>query len=416
MSHDGAGRRGTRETPRREVTLVDGRRAMRGVWALILAIALVGCAAPTPTGGAAGRAAPAPAAPAVSGGGAAGRVTSAETASPEWERLVAAARQEGKLVLAVPPGPQYEPAIREAFGQAFPGIQVEMVNLIGGQFRVRVEKERAADQFSWDACICGPGADTYRLAKDGVFDPVMDDLTLPEVLDDSKWLGGIESRYADEGKMHAFDFGASNSQGGFVNRDLLPEAEMASYEDLWKPQARGKIVWFDPRGSGSGVNAASIVLHVYGEPKLRELWTEQQVQLSGDDRQMAQWVVRGTRPIAIGMVHARGLAPLQQEGVPMNVGTIPYPLPLAVPGPHALLLVNRPPHPNARKLFANWLLTREGQIVIGKALGTNSARLDVPVFDPSTAVPPTGESINPQSEPFTATRSRASALAREIFR
>ena len=100
----------------------------------------------------------------------------------------------------------------------------------------------------------------------------------------------------------------------------------------------------------------------------------------------------------------------------MNVGTIPYPIPLAVPGPHAVLAVNRPPHPNARKLFVNWLLGRDGQIVIGRALGTNSARLDVPVFDPETAVPTDRPALNTQSEPFTATRQRASALARELFR
>ena len=47
---------------------------------------------------------------------------------------------------------------------------------------------------------------------------------------------------------------------------------------------------------------------------------------------MAQAMLRGTRPISIGLVYARGLAPLQQEGLAMNVGTIPYPIPLAVPG------------------------------------------------------------------------------------
>ena len=390
-------------------------RGAQRIGLLALVAVLIGCGAPTPSAAPNGRpGTPAQAAAAASSP--APEAPAAGAAQPEWDRLVAAARAEGKLTLAVPPGPQYEPAIREAFVQTFPGIQVEMVNLLGGQFRVRAEKERAAGQYDWDACICGPGADTYRLAKDGVFDPVLDDIVLPEVLDDSKWLGGIEARFADEAKKYAFDFGASDSQGGFVNRDLIPESELASYDDLWKPLARGKITWFDPRGSGSGVNAAAIVLHHYGEAKLRELWTDQQIQLGSDDRQMAQAMIRGTRPIAIGLVYARGLAPLQQEGLAMNVGAFPYPVPLALPGPHALLAVNRPPHPNARKLFVNWLLTRDGQIVIGRALGTNSARLDVPIFDPETAVPTDRPALNTQSEPFTATRQRASALARELFR
>jgi ABC-type Fe3+ transport system substrate-binding protein len=393
-----------------------GGATIRRAGLLALALALAGCGAPAPSAGLSGPGASPPQSSAAATSSDLATAPATGTAQPEWDRLVAAAGAEGKLTLAVPPGPQYEPAIREAFAQKFPGIQVEMVNLIGGQFRVRVEKERAAGQYDWDACICGPGADTYRLAQDGVFDPILDDMVLPEVLDDSKWLGGIEARFADEGKRFAFDFGASDSQGGFVNRDLLAASEVSSFDDLWKPLARGKIVWFDPRGSGSGVNAAAIALHHYGEPKLRELWTDQQIQLSTDDRQMAQAMLRGTRPIVVGMVYARGLAPLQQEGLAMNVGTFPYPIPLAVPGPHAILAVNRPPHPSARKLFVNWLLMREGQIVIGKALGTNSARLDVPVFDPDTAVPTDRPALNTQSEPFTATRQRASALARELFR
>src|SRR5207248_6483586 len=107
--------------------------------------------------------------------------TSQAAGQPEWDRVVAAAKQEGKVVVVIPPGPQYEPAIRESFGKAFPGIEVEMTNLLGGQFRQRVERERAANQYDWDVCVCGAGADTYRLIADGVFDPIQDDLILPEL-------------------------------------------------------------------------------------------------------------------------------------------------------------------------------------------------------------------------------------------
>jgi ABC-type Fe3+ transport system substrate-binding protein len=386
-------------------------RALSGV-ALACVLLAAGCAAPAQTGGGAPAAKSGGAAPATTAG------TSAPQAAggPEWDRLVAAARQDGKLTIAIPPGPQYEPALREAWNKAFPGIEIEMVNLIGGQFRARIEKERGAGQYAWDACICGPGADTYRLIEDGAFDPIRDDLILPDVLDDSKWLGGFDARFSDDARQYAFDFGANNSAGGYVNRDLIPESELARYEDLWKPQFRGKIVWQDPRGPGSGVNAATVVIETFGEAKLRELWTQQQVQLSTDDRQMAEWVMRGTRPIAIGTVYNRGLLLLHQEGLAQNVKSFPYPAALAVPGPHAILLVDRPPHPNARKVFANWLLTQEIQALIGKTIGSNSARLDVPVFDPQAEVPKGVPTINPQSEAFVPKRTRANDMAREIFK
>lgn len=333
-----------------------------------------------------------------------------------WDQVVAAARQEGKVVLGIPPGPQYEPAIREAFGRAYPGIQVEMVNLHAAQFTARIARERAAGEFAWDAWIGGPDVDVYRLAKEGVFDPLRDDLMLPEVLDDSKWLGGLAGRLSDEAGKYTFNFGARNSEGGYVNRSQIPESQLATYDDLWKPEFRGKIVWQDPRQSGSGVNAAAIILYVYGEQKLRDLWANRQVMISTDERQMAEWVARGRYPIGIGLVYNRGLELLQREGVGLDVRTFPYPVPLAIPGGHALVAINRPPHPNARKVLVNWLLSREGQTVIGQAVQWNSARLDLPAFDPPTVVPEGVEALNTQSEAFAPMRLRANEIAKEIFR
>jgi ABC-type Fe3+ transport system substrate-binding protein len=91
-------------------------------------------------------------------------------------------------------------------------------------------------------------------------------------------------------------------------------------------------------------------------------------------------------------------------------------MPLAIPGGHGLVAVSRPPHPNARKVMVNWLLSPEGQTVIGQALGWNSARLDLPAFDPPTKVPEGVEVLNTQSEAFSPLRLRANEIAKEIFR
>jgi iron(III) transport system substrate-binding protein len=391
-------------------------RGYRAVVAVALLLAAA-CQAP----GASTGSAPAGGVSPASGAGTTARSEAAPGAGAaggqsEWDRVVAAARQEGKVVAAVPPGPQYESGLRQAFTAAFPGIDLEMTNIIGGQFRQRVERERAAGQYAWDVCVCGAGADTYRLIQDGVFDPIVDDLILPELRDDSKWYGGFESRFPDAAKKYSFDFGVQSSPGAYVNRDVIKEADFASYPDLWKPELRGKIVWLDPRGPGSGVSAATTVLHVYGEDKLRELWATQQVQVSTDDRQIADWLVRGTRPIGIGMVYNRGLGLLKQEGVPMNVGIVPFPVTVVVAGPHSVLVVNRAPHPNARKVFLNWLLGQDAQTSIGRATEYNSARLDVPTFDLDTEPPRGGSTINPQAEVFVPERSRAGDIAREMLK
>jgi ABC-type Fe3+ transport system substrate-binding protein len=39
--------------------------------------------------------------------------------------------------------------------------------------------------------------------------------------------------------------------------------------------------------------------------------------------------------------------------------------------------MKNPPHPNAAKIFANWLLGKEGQEIYGRAMGSATRRLDV---------------------------------------
>ena len=40
-------------------------------------------------------------------------------------------------------------------------------------------------------------------------------------------------------------------------------------------------------------------------------------------------------------------------------------------------MVKNPPHPNAAKVFVNWLLSKEGQEIYGKAMTQGTRRLDV---------------------------------------
>ena len=44
-----------------------------------------------------------------------------------------------------------------------------------------------------------------------------------------------------------------------------------------------------------------------------------------------------------------------------------------------LCAFNKAPHPNAQKLFVNWLLTREGNTILAQASGYASTRVDASV-------------------------------------
>ena len=45
--------------------------------------------------------------------------------------------------------------------------------------------------------------------------------------------------------------------------------------------------------------------------------------------------------------------------------------------PANLAVLKNPPHPNAAKVFVNWLLSKEGQSAVTKALGQPTRRFDV---------------------------------------
>ena len=76
----------------------------------------------------------------------------------------------------------------------------------------------------------------------------------------------------------------------------------------------------------------------------------------------------------------------------------------------------RTPHPAAARLFANWLLTREGQTVLTSSLPANSARTDVPPHQSEGVAAPGVAYYEPDREanyPHTADTQR---LVRSLLR
>jgi ABC-type Fe3+ transport system substrate-binding protein len=98
-------------------------------------------------------------------------------------------------------------------------------------------------------------------------------------------------------------------------------------------------------------------------------------------------MVRGRYPIAIGL-NGLALQDFQAHGVGKNVKTWLLPELDYQSSGSGVWLLNRAPHPNAAKLFVNWLLTKDAQIAWAKELQTNSRFVGVEPGDPQAVVPP----------------------------
>jgi len=74
-----------------------------------------------------------------------------------------------------------------------------------------------------------------------------------------------------------------------------------------------------------------------------------------------------------------------------------------------------PPHPNAARLFVNWLLTKEGQALWGKAVPINSRRADVEPVAPDLMPEPNRKYRSRDSWEMVVEYAKTQELARTIL-
>jgi ABC-type Fe3+ transport system substrate-binding protein len=392
----------------RHTGLISGRPAWSVRALLAGAVLLIVAAACAPA------ASPVPAAPA-GGSQSAPQASTPPGGQGEWERAVAGARQEGKVVVSGPPGPLW----REVFvgiERDYPGIALDYNGANSRDFWPRLFQERQAGQYLWDLRVGGPDPQVYQARDEGMLAPVRPLLLLPEVADEGNWLGGLDGLFADKENRYLPGFHAYARTTILVNRDLIPETELRSQRDLLDPRYKGRIVLQDPRG-GAGLGTLAVLLAGNGEDYVRDLLSKQDVVVTGDNRQQAEWVVRGRYPIAIGLGNDQ-LIIFEQEGLKFNVKKLEEgPKGLNI-GFGAIQLLDRAPHPNAAKVFVNWLLTQRIQSELSKRVELNSRRLDVAAIAPDEVPAPQRlhEYIPHQEEELLPTRHRAQQLATELVK
>jgi iron(III) transport system substrate-binding protein len=334
-------------------------------------------------------------------------------AQSEWDRIVAAAKQEGTIVVGGPPGEIYREGLA-AFQQRYPEIRVEYSGLSGRDFAPKVLAERQAGHFLWDVHVGGSDTVYTQLVPAGAIDPIKELILRPEVMDDSKWLNGFDWGFVDNAGSRVFAFATYLSFPAFVNRDVVPEHEVARLEDLLDPKVRGKIVWNEPREAGSGAFQASALQVLLGADGLRKILSQQDVVVTKDLRQQVEWVTRGRYPIGIGLNTAT-LDEFQRLGVGFNVQPLdrPYAVIVTTGFGGCACAMNRPPHPNATRVYLDWLLSPEGQTAWNKTAGGNSRRLDVEPADPATLPRPGVEYKNLNRQEYQQLRLETVQIAKE---
>jgi iron(III) transport system substrate-binding protein len=344
----------------------------------------------------------------------------AQSKSGEWDKIVEAAKKEGKVVASIPPTPELRKLMEIAFSRRY-GIATEFVPARGGAVVQRIVSEAKAGVQYFDLHIGGTESVITAILPENILDPIEGYLILPEVRDPKNWWGG--HIYIDNAKRYVYNFAAYQTVSLWSDGNQYKPSEFKSFDDLLHPKLVGKIGISDPRTPGSGSSMWSYMHYIKGEEYLRKL-VAQKLFITRDLRLLAENLARGKIAVTSGIGYSEF-----QPFIKANLPVVPLPVPkegLYVSGGYGhLTVLKNLPHPNATKVFVNWLLSRDGQEVFARGMGVGSRRLEIEtkwlrdygVIAAKDFLPPEqfGKYENQSEEKIKNIREPAAAVARKLL-
>lgn len=278
------------------------------------------------------------------------------------QAVIDAAKKEHRLVFYTGIERDAAEALIKAFKKKYPFMDAEMVRASSSKLATRLDAEIEANRVQGDVFEFSLLYLTADLKKRG------------EILQyDSPEYAAYPEKYRDTGYWAATGL---SSIIILVNTKKVDTAHMPkSWWDLTKPYWKNKLTIDNLEVSGTGY---SWLINIVNNDKLGwkfiEALGKNKVSLERGHAGMAQKVAAGEYAAAAEMsdfhlknlrnasksVPVRGVWP--KEGIPRE--------------PWTAGILKRAPHPNAAKLFLDFLLSKEGQTVYASAMGWTSARKD----------------------------------------
>ena len=336
----------------------------------------------------------------------------------EWDKTVAAANEEGTVVISSQPNKNARDFIQREWPKAFPKIRLSLSVVPSSQLVARIRTERAAGKYLWDAAFSGASTG-YVLSKEGVIDPIASEFILPDLKNPASW-GGWDNAYFDLARKYVFATSAF-LKSPFYNADHVPaeKVKRLGFKALLDPAYAAKIVWHDPSTPGSGQSYAYVLRRSLGDDGLKKLVVDQKVNFVAGQHEVVEHMARGTAWIGIGPMVTGLMTEYTTAGVKMNVhpfGNTPEVNEMSIGGA-ALYVYNKRPHPNATRVFVNWLLSKETQGGLAEVMNQNSRRQDLPSVNDEESTPVKGAKyLETQREEFLKDVNAAGKYVTEVRR
>ncbi len=334
----------------------------------------------------------------------------------KWDAVQAGARKEGALSIWTTSTSQLRAALVPPLKEKF-GINLDMLTGNQGELLQKITAERHAGKQTVDMTLFSPVGYLDYLKPHGMITPLANQVLLPDVKDDKKWLNGKFPLFDKDGTVVALT--SAYFSYLLINTQLVKEGEIKSYRDLLNPKWKGKIVMYDPTAGPSA--AETFVNYVVprfmgakeGEKFLRDL-TKQDLAFLRDRRLQVEWVARGKYPIAIAPAGSV-VDELAAAGAPITY-VRPEEGGLLAVAASCLAIMKDAPHPQAAAVFLNWVLTEEGQRIFSAGFPAPPRRLGVNYTgkDRFSIVRPGDKTIE-ADEAFYLSGKKTTHWAKDIF-
>jgi iron(III) transport system substrate-binding protein len=239
------------------------------------------------------------------------------------------------------------------------GIEVELFRSGGSAILSRFQQEMTAGRVATDVLTHSDPAAANALAKKGffvAFKPKNFD-KIPNAAKDAngQWVGQ-----------------RLNMMTHYLRTDkVAPADELKTWDDLVNPKYKGKLVMTDPSFTSLQVSVVGMMAKLRGWDYYRKLNTNNVMVVQGN-QQVSDMLKRSERLIAVGALDSYA-ADLKNEGHPIKT-LYPSDGIFIIPSPTSV--VKGSPHPNAAKLFAEFMIGDDAQKIF-PADGGYSVRTDI---------------------------------------